>query len=158
MIYQLNLLSCSTFFFAECVFLLILKTCKVIPIYKKDSQLNCSNYQPKSLLSNIDKILEKIMYNGLYKFLETDNLIYRLQFGFRQKHSTSHALIHPTILTILSKNFNNSIKKINKQVDHDLKYLLYWLYANKICLNVSKTEIVLFKSIRKQTEATLKLK
>ena len=98
------------------------------------------------------------MYNGLYKFLETDNLIYRLQFGFRQKHSTSHALIHPTILTILSKIFNNSIKKINKQVDHDLKYLLYWLYANKICLNVSKTEIVLFKSIRKQTEATLKLK
>ena len=55
-------------------------------------------------------------------------------------------------------NFNNSIKKINKQVGHDLKYLSYWLNANKICLNVSKTEVVLFKSIRKQTEATLKLK
>ena len=55
-------------------------------------------------------------------------------------------------------NFNNSIKKINKQIGHDLKYLSYWLNANKICLNVSKTEVVLFKSIRKQTEATLKLK
>ena len=32
------------------------------------------------------------------------------------------------------------------------------LNANKIFLNVSKTEVVLFKSIRKQTEATLKLK
>ena len=32
------------------------------------------------------------------------------------------------------------------------------LNANKIFLNVSKTEAVLFKSIRKQTEATLKLK
>ena len=55
-------------------------------------------------------------------------------------------------------NFHNSIKKINKQVGHDQKYLSYWLNANKIYLNVSKTEVVLFKSIRKQTEATLKLK
>ena len=55
-------------------------------------------------------------------------------------------------------NFNNSIKKINKQVGHDLKYLSYWLNANKICLNVSKAELVLFKSVRKQRETTLKLK
>ena len=34
------------------------------------------------------------MYNCLYKLLETINLIYSLQFGFRQKYSTSHALIH----------------------------------------------------------------
>ena len=36
------------------------------------------------------------MYNCLYKFLETNNMIYILQFGFRQKHSRSHALIHLT--------------------------------------------------------------
>ena len=36
------------------------------------------------------------MYNRLYKFLETNNLIYSLQFGFRQRHSTSHAFIHLT--------------------------------------------------------------
>ena len=45
-------------------------------------------------MSNIDKILERIIYNCLHKFLETSNLIYNLQFVFRQKHSTSHALIH----------------------------------------------------------------
>ena len=82
--------------FSEVVLPSILKIYKVIPIYKKDSQLNCSNYRPISLLSNIDKILERIMYNRLYKFLETNNLIYSLQFGFRQKHLTSHALIHLT--------------------------------------------------------------
>ena len=36
------------------------------------------------------------MYNCLYKFFEDNKLIYNLQFGFRQKHSTSHALIHLT--------------------------------------------------------------
>ena len=36
------------------------------------------------------------MYNYLYKFLESNNLIYSLQFGFRQNHCTSHALIHLT--------------------------------------------------------------
>ena len=41
-------------------------------------------------------------------------------------------------------NFKNSIKKIKKEVGHDLKYLSYWLNANKICLNVSKAEVVLF--------------
>ena len=55
-------------------------------------------------------------------------------------------------------NCDNSIKKINKQVGHDLKYTSYWLNTNKICRNVSKTEVVLFKSIRKQIKTTLKLK
>ena len=74
----------------------ILKTSKVTPIYKKDSKLKCSNYRPISLLSNIDKILERIVYNRLYKFFEDNKLVYNLQFGFRQKHSTTHALIHLT--------------------------------------------------------------
>ena len=36
------------------------------------------------------------MYNRLYKFSEDNKLVYNLQFGFRQKHSTTHALIHLT--------------------------------------------------------------
>ena len=32
----------------------------------------------------------------MYEFPESKNLINDLQFGFRQKHSTSHALIHLT--------------------------------------------------------------
>ena len=82
--------------FFEGAFPSILKTCKVIPIYYKVLQLNCSNYRVISLLLNIDKILERIMYNHLYKFLETNNLIYGLQFEFRQKHFTSYAVIHLT--------------------------------------------------------------
>ena len=54
-------------------------------------------------------------------------------------------------------NFNSSIKVINKQVNKDLKTLSNWLKANKICLNVSKTEVFLFKSPKKQLDFGLKL-
>ena len=39
-----------------------LKTSIVIPIHKKDSKLLVSNYRPISLLSNINKILEKLVF------------------------------------------------------------------------------------------------
>ena len=32
------------------------------------------------------------MYNRLYSFLSSKNIIFRNQFGFRKKHSTSHAV------------------------------------------------------------------
>ena len=47
---------------------------------------------------------------------------------------------------------------MNKQVNQDLKNLINWLHPNNICLNVSKTEVVLFKSSRKRTDVPLKLK
>ena len=43
-----------------------------------------------------EKILEKLMYKRLYTFLNNNNIIYNLQFGFRQQYSTSHALINIT--------------------------------------------------------------
>ena len=36
------------------------------------------------------------MYNRLYTFLNNNNNIYNLQFGFRQQYSTSHALSNIT--------------------------------------------------------------
>ena len=51
--------------FSSGIFSSILKTSKTIPIYKKGSKLECSNYRPISLLSNIDIILERLMYNRL---------------------------------------------------------------------------------------------
>ena len=73
-----------------------LKLAHALPIFKKGSRLLVSNYRPISLLSNLNKILEKIMHKRIYSFLEKYDLLYSLQFGFRSKHSTSHALIHMT--------------------------------------------------------------
>ena len=75
------------------VFPSALKTTKVVPVFKKDSKLDYNNYRPISLLSNVEKILEKLMYKRLYTFLKNNNVIYNLQFGFGQQYSTSHALI-----------------------------------------------------------------
>ena len=55
-----------------------------------------SSYRPISLLSNINKIFEKLVYSRLYSFLTFHNCIYELQFGFHSKHSTNHALLSLT--------------------------------------------------------------
>ena len=251
--------------FKSGVFPSVLKTAKVIPISKKDSKLDSSNYCPISLLSNIEKILEKLMSRRLYTFLNNKNIIYDLQFGFRQQHSTSYALINITenirktlddgnvgcgVFVDLQKAFDtvdhqillaklnhycgicrvsndwfksylssrnqylsingyesslavincgvpqesvlgpllfllyindlnqaikfckvhhfaddtnllchsNSIKKLNKVVNADLKHLVNWLNANKISLNVKKTKMVILKSNQKKLEVDLKIK
>ena len=52
-----------------------------------------SNYRPISLLSNLNKILEKLMFLRVLSFLYKENVIYKQQFGFTPKHSTTHAII-----------------------------------------------------------------
>ena len=52
------------------VFPSVLQSAKVVPVFKKYSKLNYSKYRPISLLSNIEKILEKLMYKRLYAFLD----------------------------------------------------------------------------------------
>ena len=62
-----------------------MKISKVIPVYKdKGNILDSSNYRPISLLSNINKIIEKLMYERLYSFLTLHNSIYINQHGFRK--------------------------------------------------------------------------
>ena len=73
-----------------------LKLAHTLPIFKKGSRLLVSNYRPISLLSNLNKILEKIMHKRIYAFLEKYEILYELQFGFRAGYSTTHALIHMT--------------------------------------------------------------
>ena len=51
------------------IFASVLETAKVVPVFKNDSKLDYSNYRTISLLSYIEKILEKIMYKRLYVFL-----------------------------------------------------------------------------------------
>ena len=49
-----------------------------------------------SLLSNTEKVLERSVYNRIYKLFNDNSLIYSLQFGFRQKYLIVHAPISLT--------------------------------------------------------------
>ena len=221
------------------------------PIHKKESKLEVGNYRPISLLSNINKLLEKVVHERTYNFLEKYNCLYKYQYGFRKSHSTKHALIEITekirkaldsrkfacgIFVDLQKafdtvnheillkklehygirgnsnswfksylndrkqlvsingidsetqimkhgvpqgsvlgpllfliyindlhaaiaysrsyhfaddthllNINTSPKKVQKQLNIDLKLLYNWLLANKISLNSTKTEMIIFQ-------------
>ena len=79
------------------VFPSVLKTAKAVPVFKKDSKLNYSNYRPVSLLPNVEKILEckkKVCTKDCISF--SIAIILSITCSFRQQYSTSHALINIT--------------------------------------------------------------
>ena len=71
----------------------LFKIAKVNPIFKKDNPHEISNYRPISLLPSISKILEKIVYTRLYKFINKYNILNSNQYGFRKNFSTDLALL-----------------------------------------------------------------
>jgi len=246
------------------VFPEILKISKVVPIFKKGSPLEPSNYRPISLLSNLEKIFEKLMYSRLSNFLDKYKVLYSRQYGFRKSHSTTHTILniierirqnldkgqfacgtfvdlqkafdtvdhailckklnHYGIRGVANKwfqsylssryqfvsitginsvlrlieygvpqgsvlgpllfliyindlheaiylgevfhfaddtnllHFSGSIDSLCKMVNSSLKLLCKWLAANKISLNVDKTEIILFRHKSKPFTGILKIK
>ena len=70
-----------------------LKKSKIIPIYKNGSRKDINNYRPISLLSYLDKIIEKAIHNRVSNFLNKNKLLCINQFGFRKNHSTELALL-----------------------------------------------------------------
>ena len=81
------------------------KIAKVVPIFKSETGLLSNNYRPISLLSNIGKIIEKLIHLRLHLSLETCNSYYLFQFGFRL----------------------NLVELLAKKMDQDLKNLSQWL-------------------------------
>ena len=57
------------------------------------------------------------------------------------QHSQMHHLADDTNLLYSS----NSMKKINRYINDDLKLTVHWLRVNRISLNVNKTEIIIFR-------------
>ena len=77
----------------EGIFPTLNKEASVCPIFKKEDKNKCENYRPISLLPNISKIFERVMYTRLENFLNTLDIMYKFQFGFRKGYSTNHALL-----------------------------------------------------------------
>jgi hypothetical protein len=72
------------------------KKARVIPIFKKGSRLDPGNYRPVSILTSISKVLERAVNTQLVDYLDSKNLFYEYQSGFRNKFSTDTCLIDLT--------------------------------------------------------------
>ena len=72
------------------------KYANVQPIHKKQNRQIISNYRPISLLPICGKILEKIIFDQVYSFLNSNNLISSNQSGFRPGDSTIFQLLSIT--------------------------------------------------------------
>ena len=80
-------LSITTGVFPSC-----LKVSKVTPLFKSGSKSDKNNYRPISVLPVLSSIFERHVKNCLVGFLETYDLIYKRQSGFRRQHSCQTAL------------------------------------------------------------------
>ena len=70
------------------------KLANVTPIFKKGDKQLIKNYRPISLLPICGKIIEKIIFNKLYSYLNANNLITKNQSGFRPGDSTTNQLLY----------------------------------------------------------------
>lgn len=83
-----------------------MKIAKIIPIFKSGENNLIKNYRPISLLPSFSKILERVVYNRLYKYLISRKIITSSQFGFQKSKSTELAILQlqNQIISALSNN------------------------------------------------------
>ena len=71
-----------------------LKVAKVTPLHKKGDKTIDENFRSISVLTQINKIFEKIIHERLVSFIDKHKILPNNQFGFRKKHSASHGITH----------------------------------------------------------------
>ena len=63
----------------------------IIPVHKKNEKSDKTNYRPISILPNLSKIYEKLIYDQLYDYF--DKILLPSQFGFRKGYSSQNCLL-----------------------------------------------------------------
>ena len=133
----------------------IWKLANVTPVFKKGDKQLIKNYRPISLLPICGKFLEKNIFNNLYSYLHTNNLLTKNQSGFRTGDSTANQLLY--LLDEIHQAFDSTksfevravfldISKAFDKVWHD--GLIFKLEQNGISGNILKLQNYL--SNRKQ--------
>ena len=71
------------------------KVSKCVAIYKgnKLDPDDPVSYRPISILNSTNKLFERLLYNQLYHYLESNKLIPHIQYGYRKNRSTCHAVL-----------------------------------------------------------------
>jgi len=76
-------------------FPLLWKTVSILPLHKKGSHYDVTNYRPIALLPSLSKVFEKLVHKHL-SYLESNNLPNHRNSGFRKNHSTLTSLLKTT--------------------------------------------------------------
>ena len=111
------------------------KSAKVIPLAKSKDTDNIENYRPISILPILSKPLEKHIHYYLSQYMEENDLFYKLQSGFRPKHSCHTALTRLCDTWLGALNNHNvvgsvflDLRKAFDLVDHDILVQKLQLY------------------------------
>ena len=67
------------------------KVHKIVPVFKAGDPSSVKNYRPISLLSNISKVLERLVFNKIISHVNTS--ISSLQFGYTENSSTLQQML-----------------------------------------------------------------
>ena len=81
-----------------------LKHAKVIPVYKTGDETEPGNYRPISLLSMFNRLFGRLLNKGLTLFIEKNQILSQSRYGFRNNHSTQHAILD--IVNTIQSNMN----------------------------------------------------
>ena len=108
-----------------------LKHAKIVPVYKDGDELDPGNYKPISLLSNINRIFEKLVYNRINNFIIKHKILCLSRYGFPKHCSTEHALL-------------DIVGKIQRYMDEKLFYCGIFIDLRKAFDTVDRN-ILLYK-------------
>ena len=102
------------------------KMARVTPIFKGDKSSKVT-YRPISVLPVVSRLFEKLVFNQLYEYFNTNSLLSSSQSGFRATHSTTTALLKCTDDWYSGLDFGKYIgvvyvdlKKAFDTVDHEI--------------------------------------
>ena len=133
-----------------------LKHADVIPVHKKNEKCDKTNYKPVSILTNISKIYERLLYNQLSKYC--DSLLATNQCGCRKGFSSQYCL-----LVMLEKfkeatdqgnQFGVLLTDLSKAFDYiDHKLLIAKLYK----YGISSSALNIISSYLKHTTQRTKI-
>ena len=124
------------------------KFANVTQIFKKGDKQLIEKYRPISLLPICGKILEKIIFNNIYKYLTSNHVITKNQSGFLLSDSTTNQLmyiddeIHQALFFLdISKAFDKvwHDRLIFKLKQNDVSGSLLMLFQNY--LNIRKQRV-----------------
>ena len=120
----------------------MMKLAKVVPLYKGKEHYLETNYRPILLLTTISKVLEKIVYQRIYSFLQNTGQLYENQYGFSEAHSCEHAIgkVVNGIVKSLENNENSAcvlrdLSKAFDTIEHTIileKLALYGIRGNAL--------------------------